>query len=78
MNAKAKTKATLATAMQQATAEPRATANVAPSRRGKKAVVLYLERDQAKRLKVLAAELETTVHALGLTALDLLFEQHDK
>ena len=73
-----KTKATLADAMQRATAEPKTTAGIAPSRRGKKAVVLYVEPELAKRLKVLAAENETTVHALGLEALDLLFEQHVK
>ena len=73
-----KAKATLADAMQRATAEPKATAGIAPSRRGKKAVVLYLEPDIAKRLKVLAAENETTVQALGLEALDLLFERHGR
>ena len=71
-----KAKETLAGAMQRATAEPKASAGVPPSRRGKKAVVLYLEPEVAKRLKVLAAENETTVHALGLEALDLLFERY--
>ena len=73
-----KAKTTLADAMQRTTAEPKTTAGIAPSRQGKKAVVLYLEPELAKRLKVLAAEEETTVHALGLEALDLLFEQHGK
>ncbi len=70
-----KKQTTLADAMQRATSEPKTTSRVAPSRRGKKAVVLYVEPELAKRLKVLAAENETTIHALGLKALDLLFEQ---
>lgn len=70
-----KAKPTLADAVRTA-GEPKAEAKIAPSRRGKKATVLYLEPEQAKRLKVLAAENETTVHALGLEALDLLFERH--
>ena len=49
-------------------AEPKAEAKIAPSRRGKKPVMLYLEPEQAKRLKVLAAENETTIQALGLEA----------
>ena len=63
--------------MQKATTEPKTTAAITPSRGGKKAVVLYVEPELAKRLKVLAAENETTLHALGLEALDLLFERHD-
>ena len=70
-----KNKATLAEAMQQAERRPTAS-RIAPSRQGKKAVVLYLEPEKAKRLKVLAAENETTVHALGLEAFDLLFERY--
>ena len=68
-------KATLAEAMKRAKAKPDKP-GVAPSRRGKKAVVFYVEPDMAKQLKVLAAENDTTVHALGLQALDLLFQHH--
>ena len=71
-----KTKTTFSEAMQQAQAASTAS-SIAPSRRGKKAVVLYLKPETAKRLKVLAAENETTVHALGLEAFDLLFERYD-
>ena len=71
-----KEKSTLADAM-RTTAQPR-TAAVAPSRRGKKAMVIYLEPDVSKRLKVLAAQNEKSVHELGLEAIDLLFERHDE
>ena len=70
-----KAKPTFGDAMRTA-AEPKAEAKIAPSRRGKKPVMLYLEPEQAKRLKVLAAENETTIQALGLEALDLLFARH--
>ena len=71
-----KAKATLADAVQRTMAEPKTASKIAPSRRNKKAVVLYLEPETAKRLKVLAAENETTIHALGLEALDLLFRAY--
>ena len=72
-----KAKPTLADAMQRKT-EPKATSSLAPSRRGKKAFVLYMEPELSKRLKILAAVNETTVHALALQAIDLLFEQYDE
>jgi len=50
--------------------------SVAQTRRGKKAVVVYLDRDAARRLKVLAAQNDTTLQALGVEAIDLLFAQY--
>ena len=70
-----KEKATLAGAMQRATAEEKA--KVAPSRRGKKGVLVFLEEDAAVRLKVLAAENKTSIQALGEEAYGLLFEQYE-
>lgn len=49
---------------------------VARTRRGKKAVVVYLERDAARKLKVLAAQNDTTLQALGVEAIDLLFRRY--
>lgn len=49
---------------------------VARTRRGKKAVVVYLDLDAARKLKVLAAQNDTTLQALGVEAIDLLFEQY--
>jgi predicted transcriptional regulator len=46
------------------------------TRQGKKAVVVYLERDEARRLKVLAAQNDTTLQALGVEAIDLLFKRY--
>ena len=71
-----KSKPTLADAMQK-TAEPKATTR-APSRRGKKAFVLYLEPETSKRLKILAAINETSAHSLGLEGIDLILEQYEK
>ena len=48
------------------------------TRRGKKAVVVYLERDTARRLKVLAAQRDTTIQALGVEAIDLLMTRYTR
>lgn len=49
---------------------------IARTRQGKKAVVVYLERDAARRLKILAAQNDTTLQALGVEAIDLLFRRY--
>lgn len=46
------------------------------SRQGKKGVLLHVDPEIAKRLKLLAVERDTTIVALGLEALDLLFERY--
>ena len=48
-----------------------------PSRRGRKAVVVYLDPAVAKRLKVLAAVEDTTMQALGVAALETLLERRE-
>ena len=48
-----------------------------PSRRGKKGVLFHVDPEIAKRLKLLAVEQETTIEALGVEALGLLFERYD-
>ena len=48
-----------------------------PSRRGKKGVLFHVDPEIAKRLKLLAVEQETTIEALGVEALSLLFERYD-
>ena len=48
-----------------------------PSRQGKKGVLLHVDPKVAKRLKMLAAEHDTSINALGMEALALLFERYD-
>ena len=47
-----------------------------PSRRGKKGVLFHVDPEIAKRLKLLAVEHDTTIEALGIEALGLLFERY--
>ena len=47
-----------------------------PSRQGKKGVVFHVDPEIAKRLKMLAVEHDTTIEALGIEALGLLFERY--
>ena len=48
-----------------------------PSRRGKKGVLFHVNPEIAKRLKLLAVEQDTTIEALGIEALGLLFKRYD-
>ena len=48
------------------------------SRMGKKPVTVYYEKAAHLQLKVLAAELETTIQGLHEEALNGLFEKHGK
>ena len=48
------------------------------SRMGKKPVTVYYEKGAHLQLKVLAAELETTIQGLHEEALNGLFEKHGK
>ena len=49
-----------------------------PSRVGKKPVTVYYGKEAHLQLKVLAAELETTIQGLHEDALNGLFEKHGK
>lgn len=51
-------------------------AQVPPSRQGKKGVVFHVDPEIAKRLKMLAVEQDTTIEALGIEALGLLFARY--
>ena len=51
-------------------------AQVPTSRQGKKGVVFHVDPEIAKRLKMLAVEHDTTIEALGIEALGLLFERY--
>ena len=53
-------------------------ARVPPSRQGKKGVLLHVDPEIAKRLKLLSVEQDTTIEALGTEALGLLFERYDR
>lgn len=60
----------------QGSASSRGT-RVPPSRQGKKGVLLHVDPGIAKRLKLMAVEHDTTIEALGIEALGLLFERYD-
>lgn len=68
------TKRTLADAM-QAAAELKPAA-VTPSRRGKRAWVVYLDLDTARRLKAAAALNDRSLQSFGEEAADLLIERY--
>ena len=48
-----------------------------PSRHGKKGVVFHVDPEIAKRLKLLAVEHDTSIEALGIEALSLLFKHYE-
>ena len=48
-----------------------------PSRQGKKGVVFHVDPEIAKRLKILSAEHDTSIEALGVEALTLLFKHYE-
>ena len=48
------------------------------SRQGKKGVLLHVDPQIAKRLKLLAVEHDTTIEALGIEALGMLFERYSQ
>lgn len=70
-------KPTLADAV-QASADPATTAvsGVTPSRRGKRAWTIYLDRDTARQLKALAALNDRSLQSFGEEAADLLIERY--
>ena len=69
------TKRTLADAL-QAAAKLKPAAKTIPSRRGKRAWVIYLDRDTARRLKAAAAMSDRSMQSLGVEAADWLIERY--
>ena len=69
------TKRTLADAL-QAAAEPKPAAKTIPSRRGKRALVTYLDPDTSRRLKAAAAMSDRSMQSLGVEAAELLIERY--
>lgn len=55
---------------------PRSTAKVTPGRIGKKGVLTQLDLDPARRLKMLAAQKDTTLQALGEEAFEHLLQRY--
>jgi hypothetical protein len=49
--------------------------NPPTTRAGRKGIVIYVDQDVAAAVRRLAAELNTTVQALGTTAFELLLEK---
>jgi hypothetical protein len=47
-----------------------------PSREGKRVLSIYLPAEAWKQLRMLSLDLETSTHALGEEAINLLFEKH--
>ena len=70
-------KPTLADAM-AAAVEPDTTAKGPPSRRGKRAWVIYLDPDTSRRLKAAGALNDRSLQSLGVEAADLMIERYGK
>ena len=68
-------KPTLADAM-AAAVEPDTTAKGPPSRRGKRAWVIYLDPDTSRHLKAVAALNDRSLQSLGVEAADLMIERY--
>ena len=47
-----------------------------PSREGKRALTVYLNREAWKQMRMLAMNMETSTQALGEDAINMLFEKH--
>ena len=71
------TKPTLAAAAKAAAGEPEAAAKGPPSRRGKKAWVVYLDAPTSRRLKAAAALAGRSLQSFGEEAADWLIGRHD-
>ena len=70
------TKRTMADALQAASEPKPAAKKTIPSRRGKRAWVVYLDPDTARRLKATAAMADRTMQSLGVEAADWLIERY--
>ena len=69
---------TLTDFMSATAEEPEGRTKVAPSRRGKKAWVIYLDPDTSRRLRVAAAVTDRSMQALGEEAADLVLQRYGK
>ena len=58
--------------------EPPAERQQSPSRVGKKPVTVYYEKEAHLQLKILAAEMDTSIQELHVDALNALFLKHGK
>ena len=70
------TKRTLSDAMKRAAEEPKPGAKTIPSRRGKRAWVVYLDPDTSRRLKAAAAMSDRSMQSLGVEAAELMIERY--
>ena len=57
-------------------ADPKPSAAKPRGRRGKRGIVTYVETETARRIKMLAAQHDTTLQALGVEAWHLLLEHY--
>ena len=69
-------KRTMADAMQAAAEAKPAAKKTIPSRRGKRAWVVYLDPDTSRRLKAAAAMSDRSMQSLGVEAAELLIERY--
>ena len=69
------TKRTLSDVL-QAAAQPKPGTKTIPSRRGKRAWVVYLDPDTSRRLKAAAAMSDRSMQSLGVEAADWLIERY--
>ena len=58
--------------------EPEHQAHRAPSRRGRKAVTIYLDTAAHRQLRMLAIEQDSAVQHLAVEAVNDLFQKHGK
>lgn len=70
------TKRTLADAALSAAEGQPAAKGITPSRRGKRAWVVYLDPDTARRLKAAAVLVDRSLQSFGEEAADLLLEKY--
>ena len=50
---------------------------ISPSRAGKRGVVIYVEPELGRRLKILAAQRDSTIQAIGLEAFEHLLARSE-
>ena len=71
-----KAKASLTDALKQAT-DPKPEPRVSGTRHGKVGILLYVAPEKRRALKVIAAQRDTSLHNIGVQALDQFLERHD-
>lgn len=70
------TKRTMVGALQVAAEPPASAKKTIPSRRGKRAWVIYLDPETARRLKAAAAMNDRSLQSFGEEAADLLLDRY--